>query len=127
MTGISVVVRSMTFLLFALMVVSWIVAMVSFVRAARFAKRHEDQLHSIVKRSGWWLLLLRRNGYGTLAEPERRHLALWFAGSLLLFFLSAGILFFTAPRPQATVEGRPPDTHPARDGNASAAEESTEF
>ena len=63
----------------------------AFVRAARFARRHEDKLTGIVDRSTWWLRLFAKNGYGAEVEQERKRLALQWLVTVVLFFLVAGL------------------------------------
>ena len=79
----------MDVLLLALIIVLGGVFFHGFYRAARFARAHEEQLKTLGDKTTWWLRLFARQGYGAVAEPERKAIARQLLISGALFFAVA--------------------------------------
>jgi len=72
---------------------------VSSIRALLFALKYQDQFSqaSVIEKSGWWLRLFQKNGFGSKVEAKRKSLSVQLIGFGIAFFVVGGIVQLLLP------------------------------
>ena len=73
--------------------------LVSSLRALLFALKHKDQFTqaSAIEKSGWWLRLFQKNGFGPEFEDKRKSLSFQLIGFGLAFLVVGVIVQLLLP------------------------------